>query len=277
MSKKIKIILSVLSIYIIILLIFTLAFDVTPIIIKKSVFKEEAFYLSFITNMYNSVLDFIVFSIILWFFIERDNIKSSINKYHENIDDCRFWDGEEATYKIAGNIRRLLSCNQNKFELSNCMMNKIKLKEVNFIQSKFRASSINESNFTSSQFFSCDFQACEMNNARMNKVEMDTCNLKYVKANKASFESAKITNSQLTKADFTDVNFSNANLINCNFEKSDMTNCNLCRANLKGAKNLSVEQILSSSNIEYLILDNHYYSNTEIKRRTKKNPPGPNI
>lgn len=277
MKNKFKIMLSVFIIYIIITLLFTHLYDILPIIVEYSIFKSESFYFGFITNMYSSILDFIIFTVIFLILTAKDDKRKTIQRYYENIDDCRFWKGDEATYKISGNVRRLYKMGKKSFDLSNCVLNYVKFKEMIFKDTKLQATYLNNSNLNKAKFFDCDFQGCELMNAKMRNVEIKKTNFKYVKADNATLISARIEESCLKKATFINADLNNSMLRNCDFEDANLKNCNLRRANLKGAINLTIEQLLSCSDIEYVTLDDEMYLNEEIRRRTKKNPPRSNL
>lgn len=276
LRKRTRTLILVFIIYIFITISFTILYDKWPIFFKYSIFKKDSFYSSFITNMYSSIFDFVLISFILWFFNQRHNEEDKIKRYHENIEDYRFWMNEIATYKIWGNVRRLYALDIRSFDLSKCMLNHIKLKGMNFTNSKLMGSYLHKSNLKSGKFVNCDFQGAQMEEAKLNNANFLECNCKYLNLKKAHLKSFKAHNSKFIKAKFINADLNNAEFKNCDFEKADFKNANLERANLKGAKNLTKDQLLSCESIKYLSLDSKFYDDNEIKIRTKKIPPSSN-
>lgn len=94
MRKKFKanraiLLIMTLMVYAIITFILTLLYDNVPIIWRFSVFSQDSFYLSFITNLYSGLVDFIIFTLVIWIFNQKLDKKDQINKYQNEIDDCR--------------------------------------------------------------------------------------------------------------------------------------------------------------------------------------------
>lgn len=267
-----KVLLHILVIYIFITIISTILYPYVPIIFKFSVFSQDSFYSSIITNFYSGIIDFIIFTLIIWIFNQKYDEEDKINKYQNDIDDCRFWMSEEAMHKIWGNIRRLSEKGITSYDLSKCMLEKIKLKQFDFLESKFMGANLNESNLEGTTFRDTNLQGCSVTKANLNTVKMINCNCKYLKADYVKAKSYTADKCDFIKADFSESNLSYAILKNCDFKDAKFNNACLKRANLKNARNLTIDQILQCKDIEYIILEEVFYQNEEIRIKSKKIP-----
>lgn len=272
-SQRGRLLLKVFGVYILITSIFTISYEFIPIIVNFSVFKEESFYSSFITGLYNGIIDFIIFTFIIWVYNNKLDEKDKIKQCHTEINNCRFWMSEEAMYRIWANIRRLTEMNVESFDLSNCMLDKIKIKEYKFIDSKFMAASIDNANLKNCNFNKSDLQGVSFHETNLQNAIFNLCNCKYWKIIRAKCQSSYFENCDFTKSDFESSDFSNAIFRNCDFKKVNLKDTCLYRATIKDAKNLTVEQLLQCRTIEYISLDESFYCDDMIKIKSKKYPP----
>lgn len=251
MTKKSKIIISLALLYFIISVILTYLHDVYEFSIDFLIFTEESFIESFVTNLWNSFIDIVLFTVILYLFLRNEEKKETIKKYHENIDDCRFWFSDEAAFKNAANIRRLNSLKLHKFDLSKSMLKGIKLKKSYFIDSKFMGSCLDNCNYESSEFKKSNFQGASIKNTKLYNSKIIECNLRYVKLIDSNLKSIKITNSNLSDTDFTNTDLTASTIIDCDFSNANLTNAILRRADLRKSQNLKVKQLLDCKDFKY--------------------------
>lgn len=271
-DRRMRSLLKVFSVYILVLAIMLILYEYLPIVIKFSIFSDEGFYFSFLTNLCTGVVDFIFLTIIVRIMDSKYDKEDKIARYQEEIDNCRFWMSEEAAYKLYGNVRRLLEMNVNCFDLSKCMLSEIKLKDVELRKSKFMGANMKNTNFTNDSFEECDFQGCYCEASILKNTQFDSCNFKYLKADNVKAQSMHAKNCNFTRASLENAVLSNAILINCDFKNTNLKNADLHRANLKGAKNLTIEQLLECKDIMYITLDEEFYDDRRIKEKSKKEP-----
>ena len=262
-----------LVVYVFITLALTYLYDILPIVCRFSVFSQDSFYLAFITNLYSGIIDFVIFTLVIWLFNQKLDKKDKIRKYQNEIDDSRFWMSDEAMHKIWGNIRRLQEMKIQTYDLSKCMLNEIKLKKCIFFKSKFMGANIKKSNLTESEFIESNFQGAFLDESNIKKAKLQKCNCNYLKAHLLKAHSTHISDCTFKNAEFDGADFSYAIFKDCDFEKVSFKDVCLYRANLKGAVNLTFEQLLQCKNIEYIVLDEKHYLNPEIRKKSKKFPP----
>lgn len=75
-----------------------------------------------LTEANGMVFDLLVFGVLLSIYERLREKRDKIERLHEEIDDYRLWDEEEATYRIVGAIRRLNKLGVSKIDLNNCFL-----------------------------------------------------------------------------------------------------------------------------------------------------------
>jgi uncharacterized protein YjbI with pentapeptide repeats len=271
MEKKIETIIKVFLVYLAIVIILTIA-DAKFSSDQTMLFSKPGFLLGFLTNMYNSVIEFIVFTIIILIINQRQERNDKIELFKNNIDDCRFWFSEEAAFRNAGNIKRLHGLLIKRFDLSKCMLSKVKLKEKEFNESLFMGAVIENANFEKSIFEKCDFNGAIMNGVNLSKTNIEKCNMKYVKLKNAKINSAMIVGTNFSKAIFYNSNFDYSIIRNCDFSSADLTGCSFERADLRWSNNLTIDQLLSCANIKYTKLDKDLMDKLQKTKGSETSP-----
>jgi uncharacterized protein YjbI with pentapeptide repeats len=254
-DNRIKTLIKLFLIYLVVLVIFTVGYNELPIFIHYSILEQDSFYSGFITNMYNSALDFLVFSIVLFIYLGRHERNDKVQLYQDNIDDCRFWYSDEAAFKNAGNIRRLQLLDVKTFDLSKSSLLNTKLKEAEFIDTKFMGACLDGANFEKSIFRNSDFKGVSAKNSFFNSAKFFDCNLKYIDLYESQLKSCEFKNCDFTKAKLEKVIFRASVFDNCEFGGADLSGCIFERADLRLAKGLSTNQLLMCENIKYARLD----------------------
>lgn len=254
-DKRITTLLKLFGTSIVVLILATVGYKELPIVIHYSLLGEDSFYAGLITNMYNSVIDFFVFSIVLYVFLGRHDREDTIQRYKENIDDCRHWFAEEAAFKNAGNIRRLMALGVNEFDLSKTTLKNTKLKKVELLDTRLMGTCLDGSNFDDSKFERTDFKGASAKCTSFNNVILNECNLKYFAFHEGQMKSSRITDSDLTKADLTGSTFRASVFKGCSFEGAKLDRCNFERADLRNTEGLTIAQLLQCASIKYARLN----------------------
>lgn len=250
-DQKVKSLSKVFIAYLAVLILVTFIYGKIPILFNYSLLGEESFYSGFITNMYNSALDFFVFSIILFIVLGKHEKNDKVRRYTDAIADYRFLFSEEAAFKNAGNIRRLQELAIKKFDLSKSTLEKTKLKVITFKNSKFMGAWLNKANLDGSTFEYCNFQGAIANDVSLNNTKMQNCNFKYLEANNGQVASSEIHDCDFIKARLKNSIFRATIFKRCNFDGADLTNCSFERADLRDSINLTALQLMKCSNIKY--------------------------
>lgn len=262
--KRYSLMIWIAIIYLVIVLVLTALYDVLPIVIDFSLYGLDSFYASFITNMHNSVIDFIVLTIIFTILVEKLNKRDTIRTYKENIDDCRFWYEAEAGFKIAGNIRRLQNHGVRKIDLSKIFLVDVILKDLDIGDSKFMGSTLSGSNFEKSKLLNCDFQGAYFERTILRNSDISHSKLRHIKASNSNWIGVKALDCDFDYADFSNATLKSAIMKNSSFRKVVFKDCNLERANLLGSKNIDVIELCKCKSLKYTKLDEFIIQEVQI-------------
>lgn len=233
----------------------TVLYEEMPLLIKYSVLGQDSFYAGLITNMYNSAIDFLVFSIVLFVLMSKKEKRDQIKLYKENIDDSRFWFSDAAAFKNHANIRRLQELGVTSIDISKCTLASTKPKKIKLINSRAMGACLDHSNFDKSVFIDTNFQGATAKFGSFNEIDVQTCNFKYFKLVDAQMKSSRVADTNFTKAQLDRTTFYATVFKNCNFEGASLDGCTFERADMRGAIGLTAEQLLKCASIKYAKID----------------------
>jgi hypothetical protein len=135
-----------------------------------------------LVEFHGLVFDLFIFGILLTIYESMTSKKEMIKRYKEEINDYRFWESEEAMYRIRGLIKRLVELNEKEIDISNCYLENDKsfFSIKNMKRWKFSGA-----NLKNSSFFNCDledahFYITNLENTFFNQANLTNC--KFVKA-----------------------------------------------------------------------------------------------
>jgi uncharacterized protein YjbI with pentapeptide repeats len=217
--------------------------------------KDNHFYENLLVEAHGMIFDLLIIGLLLVWLNKIGEKRIRIKRHQEEIDDFRHWINEEASFRIAGDIKRLNKDDVFNLELFNC-----NLKNVN----------LNNVNLTGSNMNNIQLEDTTMQNAILEGVRLNQGNLQNAKLQKAKLKNAQLSgaNMQFTtliKADLTGANciktrFKGAVMIDSILKDSmlagaDFTDTNLFKADLSGAKGLTAEQLSKARNIYLAKID----------------------
>jgi len=96
------------------------------------------------------LLDIFFFGIIFSIYDSYKHKSENIQRWQEEIDDYRDWDEKEATYRIAGNIHRLVKANIIKLNLSSTFLIDAKLYGLKLVGADFSYANLMGAGFVKS-------------------------------------------------------------------------------------------------------------------------------
>lgn len=217
---------------------------------------NSAFFQNVLVEAHGMLLDLLVIGVIVLYIDNRRDKKSRIERYQEEIDDFRFWWSEESAYKIIGNVNRLQAISITKIDLSNCFLEKMKLKSLDLSYSNLRGAKLNDANMRSI----CLYRA-KIEGGIFTNVNLRGANLEEVRADRLNCQSGNLSGISLRKASLTRSNFKNSNLRSSDFRGANLSeavfeNADLRAANFKGAINLTANQLMASKSTKDIKVDN---------------------
>lgn len=215
------------------------------------------------------VFDLIVFGIVLSLYEhyrqQQENSNKAqverqdrIKRYHEEIDDFRGWKEKEASYRIAGNIRRLIKEGVSEIDLSNCfleganlkkiVLNEANLVNVSLVGASLRNAKLPRANLDGAILKNADLNDIDLNHADLSYTDLTEAQLSKADLNGANLYKAKLKNTllrnaKLNNADLTGAKLFKTYLFEADLTGADLTNASLIEVTLDKAKGLSVEML----------------------------------
>ena len=236
--------------FILINIVVTILYSHLPILFDDGLFSEETFYSSFITNMWNSFIDFLFLTVLVGLFsLIRDN-KEAINKQYSEIDNCRYWDEPEAAYKLRARISTLQKYGVKEINVSCCYMNKIILKDIILENSKLNAAKMEEINFRNARFTSCDFRSANLKAANLIGARFKNCSFINGFFEQSNLKGAVFEDCSLENVKFDEANLKNVTFKNCNLNKASFQDSILDKTNFENSYNLDIEKVIFAKNID---------------------------
>ncbi len=103
-----------------------------------------------------------------------------------------------------------------------------------------------------------NLKAAILGSGNLRRANLQSANLQGVRAGKSNFELANFQNASLSEADFRMANFRDANLQSVDLQDVILENTDIYQADLRGARNITVDQIKLAQNWEYAKYDDDF-------------------
>jgi len=152
-------------------------------------YRSNTFLEGILIEVHGMLFDLWIIGVLILFFHEMERRFSENQKYKDEIDDFRYWESEEAKYRIIGDIKRLNRNNVTRIDLSGCYLKKANLVMVNF------------------------------RGARLLGANLEGANLSGINLSEVNLNGANLEGADLWKTDLSEVSFFRSNLIATNFLK----------------------------------------------------------
>lgn len=191
---------------------------------------------------HSMLFDLAIIGILLLWLNKSGEKRLRIKRSIDEIDDIRFWKSPEASYKILGNVKRLMRDNVSKIDLNNCYLKNLNLnfanlKGANLNYANLELCSLIDANFGHARLNQVNFENANLNRANLSNSLLSGANLSKIKGIKTNFERACLIKTDLNNSFLIEANFQNADL-----SGADFTECNLYMPDFRGAKGLVAEQ-----------------------------------
>jgi uncharacterized protein YjbI with pentapeptide repeats len=246
-------------------------FLVASIVIALSfghyVSKDHHFYENILVEAHGMIFDLLIIGLLLVWLNKIGEKRIRIKRHQEEIDDFRHWVSEEASFRVAGDIKRLNKDEVYNIELFNCNLKNVNLNNVN----------LTGSNMNNIQLEETTLQNAILTGVRLNQGNLQNAKLQKAKLHNAQLSGANMQFTTLIKADLTGANciktkFKGAVMIDtilkdCVLAGADFTDTNLFKADLTNAKGLTAEQLSKARNIYLAKID------PEIEEKLKEIAP----
>ncbi len=239
---------------------FALIYDKTPLLINESLYGDENFWASLIVNLHTSLLDFIVYSVILYFLIEMNRKKKKIAEYHENLENARGWKHAHATSTILANVKFLLRYGIQNVDLKDCYF------KGHYIRGEFENADFSSSEFTDMKANGWKAKNCYMNQTsilgtRFRRSQFIGGRIENTIFGDCDTQGLRFENVSLARSSFVDCKLLKAFFIECNLENVSFVGADLTRATMLNCKNVNLENIMRCEKISKVTFDD------ELERR----------
>ena len=214
-------------------------FILAAIVIAILTYFHHAFDIdSLLVESIGMLLDILIIGIFVAALDDARVKKLEIRRYHEEIDDFRAWESEEAKFRIIGNIKRLNRkkisaikldyCFLPNSSLRNCNLSGAVLNNANLMGADLRYSNLSKANIHNAKLQGADLRSSNLNEANLIETNLSESELDF-----CSMVGENLEFSFLEKADLSNTNVLNAKFDSASLQEADLMNC----------KNLTVEQL----------------------------------
>lgn len=178
-----------------------------------------------IVESHGVLFDLLVFGILLSVYEALREKKDKIERLHEEIDDYRGWSEREATYRIAGSIKRLNKENIHKMDLSGCFLYALQLHGINV-----ENSDINGTDLCNTRLYDIIAKGANFEGAYLHKSLIIGSNFEKALLWRSEFDNGVIFRTSFKESDLQGVSFKGANI-----KETDFSTANLLGANFESA------------------------------------------
>lgn len=201
------------------------------------------------------LLDILVIGIfILWLNLKRAESERT-RRYEEEIDDYREWNSDEASHRIAGNIRRLNAIGKTHIFLSRCYLRRANLREVKLLRCPMHQVDLGESNLRNAVLNDVNLDTAflgysDMRGASIIQSDLTRARLVHVKAHGTNFRGSIFRKAAFNGALLRGADFRDCKLHDCNFDGADLGG-----ADLRNAEGLKLESLARAHSLSYARFD----------------------
>lgn len=225
------------------------------------------FYENLLVEAHGMIFDLLVIGILLVWLNKVGERRLRIRRYQEEVDDFRHWINEEASFRIAGDIKRLNKDGVFSIDLYNCHLKNVNLNYVNLTNSNMNYinledSSLQNANLSNVRLNQANLQNAKLQGAKMKNAQLSGANLQFTTPIKADMSGSNLIKAKLKGAVMIDCILSDSMLAG-----ADFTDANLFKTDFRGAKGLTAEQLSKARSIHMAMIDE------EIEKQLKEIAP----
>lgn len=215
----------------------------------------RSFWENIMVEVHGSLFDIFVITILVGWFESHKNNKVFITRHREDIADLSHLDTPEINMKKIGIIKRLNSVNIKDISVQNLVLTNVTAKGLMFHKSnligfKLSNGSIHSFVYTESNLRSSNFSGSKIVNTEFIKCELYKTDFSGCKASGANFTESTLIRAKLIGADMSSAIFVGVDLRDVSYEDANLRN-----ANFKGAKNLSIKELIKARCLDYIVIE----------------------
>lgn len=141
------------------------------------------------------VLDILVIGLFLLALNKLGQRYQYAKRYQEEIIDFRFWESDEASYRIAGNVRRLNRLGVSRIDLTSSYLSKAKLSDT-----KLKRAILLSANLRKADLDTADLQRANLQLAKLEEAWLQNANLQGANLGGAHLQGAMLKGACMTDA-----------------------------------------------------------------------------
>jgi uncharacterized protein YjbI with pentapeptide repeats len=209
----------------------------------------DGFWGQILAEAHGMIFDIAVIGILLFWLNQNGEIRQRIRAYKDEIDDYRMLESDQAAFRMVGNIKRLNRHKIHEINLVNCYLARTFLNYVNL-----KGSNLNSVNLSNASLLDTNLENSRLNQTNFENANLNQANLKGAYASGANFKDAFLIKAQFENTFLIKTSFRNAYLMEANLQNSylmgaDFENASLYKADFRGAKGLTIEQLLKAKTL----------------------------
>jgi uncharacterized protein YjbI with pentapeptide repeats len=212
---------------------------------------SREFFENVLVEAHGAIMDLFIVGVAIFWFEKRRANADAISSHKNTLSDLKFYRGTDASYRILGQIKRLLELGVTSFQLPEAALDNIQISDISLIDSNLRAA-----NFSNTTLIRITLDNCELDAAVLSGSRFQHVTLKNVKLRRANFQGAKLNGCDFTSCELQRANFTNADLRSAIFKGVDcqgvnFRNADLRSANFIGALNLHPDAFIHAKNARH--------------------------
>jgi hypothetical protein len=210
------------------------------------------FFENVLVEVHGGILDLLVVGVVLYWFQIRHDKAEMIKRHKRTIADLRYYRGHDASYRIHGEIKRLLELGIKSFPLSQANLNDLTIHDLHVESSDLQAINFKDSRLSETSFTDCKMEAAIFAGTALSNVSFLRVDLRRAKFQAAKLNGCDFRSCNICVADFTNAALRSADFRGVDCKSVDFTNADLRSANFIGAKNLTQAMLDVASDIRYI-------------------------
>lgn len=213
---------------------------------------SREFFENVLVEAHGAVIDLFVVGVVLLWFEKRRAVADTIKLHMNALADLKFYRGPDASYRILGELKRLLELGVESFQLPETALNNVQVSNISLKDSNLRAANFSNTTLIGVVFENCDCDAAIFAGTRFRHVT-----LRNVRLRRVNFQDAKLNGCDLSSCEIQMADFTNADLRSAIFRGIDcqgvkFKNADLRSANFIGARNLHPDALKEAKNAKYV-------------------------
>ncbi len=222
------------------------------------------FWPQILAEAHGMIFDIAVIGILIFWLNQNGEMRQRIRTYRDEIDDFRLWESDEAAFRTVGNIKRLNRHKIHEINLVNCYLARTNLNYVDL-----QGSNMNSANLSNSSLIETNLEGSRLNQTNFENSNLNQSNLFSAYASGANFKDAFLIKARFENAFLIKSNFKNAFLMEANLQGSylmgaDFENASLYKADLRGAKGITIDQLVKAKTLYLAKFDDELLEQIKI-------------